>query len=82
VVRRYVGEGVRLGMIGPAIGLPPSVTALKVLLMTTGEGAPPVSVAGIAVAAGIVVITVSLAATWVPARRAASVDPAMVLRRD
>jgi ABC-type lipoprotein release transport system permease subunit len=47
-----------------------------------GAGDAPVPIVEIAVAAAVIVVTVALAATLVPARRAAGVDPATVLRRD
>ena len=82
IMRKFVGEGVRLGIIGLVIGLPLSVVAIRLLAKTINEDISPVSIGGVAGAAGIVVLTVALAATLVPARRAAGVDPATVLRRD
>jgi predicted permease len=79
IVGKFMGEGVRLGIIGFALGLPLSLMA-KPIMPTAGPAEMPIG--GIAVAAGIVVLAVALAATWVPARRAAGVDPARVLRRD
>jgi len=80
IVGKFIGEGVRLGIIGLVIGLPLSLIGLH-MVSTTFSG-PPVPIAEIAVAAGIGVLAVALTATWFPARRAAGVDPAMVLRRD
>jgi predicted permease len=82
IMRKFVGEGVRLGIIGLIIGLPLSLIALRILMTTMNEEISTVSIGGVAGAAGIIVLTVALAATWVPARRAAGVDPAVVLRRD
>ena len=81
-MRKFVGEGVRLGVVGLVIGLPLSVVALRVLMNTMNEEISSVSIGGVAGAAGVIVLMVALAATWVPARRAAGVDPATVLRRD
>ena len=77
---KFMGEGVRLGIIGLAIGLPLSLMGLRIL--SSGLRGPEVPIAEIAVAAGIGVMAVALTATWIPARRAAGVDPATVLRRD
>ena len=80
IVGKFVGEGVRLGIIGLALGLPLSLIGLRIPA-NSAQG-PPVPVATIAVRAAIGVMAVALTATWFPARRAAGVDPATVLRRD
>ncbi len=80
IVSKFIGEGVRLGIIGLAIGLPLSILGLRYAM--DSSSAPSVPVGAIGLAAGIGVMAVALAATWVPARRAAGVDPATVLRRD
>jgi hypothetical protein len=82
IMRKFVGEGVRLGVIGLIIGLPLSVLALRILATTINEEIATPTIGAVAGAAGIIVLTVALAATWMPARRAAGVDPAVVLRRD
>ena len=82
IMRKIVGEGVRLGIIGLVSGLPLSVVALRVLMTTMNEDISTTAIGGVAGAAGVIVLTVALAATWMPARRAAGVDPAVVLRRD
>lgn len=84
VAARFVGEGVRLGMLGLAIGLPISLVALHLLNAALVEGVSDYPGVGLpevtAVAVSVVVVTAVLA-TLVPAGRAAAVDPAGVLRR-
>jgi hypothetical protein len=82
IIRKFMGEGLRLGVIGLAIGLPLSILALRMLMEQVGAADAPVPIIEIAVSAAVIVVMVALAATWMPARRAAGVDPAMVLRRD
>ena len=82
IIRKFMGEGVRLGVIGLAIGLPLSILALRILIGKMGADDAPIPIAEIAGSAAIIVVMVALAATWMPARRAAGVDPAAVLRRD
>ena len=82
IIRKFMGEGVRLGVLGLAIGLPLSILALRILMEKMGGGGPRIPVVEIALAAAVIVVGVALAATWMPARRAAGVDPAAVLRRD
>jgi predicted permease len=82
IIRKFMGEGVRLGVIGLAIGLPLSIGALRFLMGEVGASDAPVPIVEIAVAAAVIVVVVAMAATWMPARKAAGVDPATVLRRD
>jgi hypothetical protein len=82
IVRKFMGEGVRLGVMGLVIGLPLSLIALRLLMQVASAEDLPVPVVQISVIAAVIVVTVALAATWMPARRAAGVDPATVLRRD
>jgi predicted permease len=82
IVRKFMGEGVRLGVIGLAIGLPLSILALRMLMEKIDAADAPVPIVEIAISAAVIVIAVALAATWMPARKAAGVDPATVLRRD
>ena len=82
IIRKFMGEGVRLGVIGLAIGLPLSILALRILMEQVGGADAPIPVIEIALGAAVIVVMVALAATWMPARRAAGVDPAAVLRRD
>jgi putative ABC transport system permease protein len=78
VARMFLASGVIVSAIALALGLPLSVAALKLGLspVFTPEGNP--LVVGIVVAE--MQVAVASAATWIPARRAASVDPARTLR--
>jgi hypothetical protein len=78
VVRMVLMQGFRLAAIGMVIGLALSMwtaRALEAWLFQTPKTDP------IVITLAVVVLTAaSLAASWLPARRAASVDPNAVLR--
>ena len=78
VVALFVRQGLRPMWIGAAIGVAASV-ALAPLLSRWLFGIAPVDLPTIA-GALVAVIGVALIATWVPARRAARADPAVVFR--
>jgi predicted permease len=80
VVRLVVGQGVRLGASGVAIGAAIAIGAagwIKPLLFAESPRDPMVFAV---VLATLLVVTV--AASWVPARRAARVDPNVALRTE
>ncbi|MBX9599549.1 MAG: ADOP family duplicated permease [Bryobacteraceae bacterium] len=78
VLRAVLGGGIRLLAAGLVIGLPASYGAARLLegWLFGVRALDPPSIA----AAAAVLILVGLAAMWLPARRAAAVDPAAVLR--
>lgn len=80
VARAFLASGVRVSVIGLAIGLPVTVGAMAFGIsrgVINDEGLNPYATG--AVIAAIMLIVAALA-TWMPARRAARVDPAMTLR--
>ena len=80
VYRLVLGEAARLAALGIAIGL---ACALAVTRLMTGLlfGVPPWDVPTLA-AVALVLGGCALAASYVPARRAASIDPAEALRTE
>ena len=78
VVRLVVVQGLGIALAGLAAGLTGALLVTRVLRSMLFEVAPsdPVTFAGIVV---LLVATV-LAATWLPARRAASIQPMEALR--
>jgi predicted permease len=80
-VRRLVlGQGLRLAVIGSVAGIAIGV-GLGRLLEDHLYGVTPVDVVSFAVSVAVL-SAVALAASWVPARRAARVDPVHVLRME
>jgi ABC-type antimicrobial peptide transport system permease subunit len=80
VLRLVFGRALRLVAIGVSIGLAGTIagrSVLEKLLYGVGPGDPVL----LAAAVGAVVATSALAA-WLPARRAARVDPATALRTE
>jgi predicted permease len=80
VVRLFVSEGMRLAGIGIAVGLALS-TALGVAVRSAFTGVSPNQLSSFAATGAVIVIVTGLA-TWLPARRAATIDPMMALRSD
>jgi predicted permease len=81
VVRLFLTGGLRVSLLGVAIGLPMSVAAVYVIATSFAADLPvsmPLASVGIA---GAVVLVASLA-SWIPARRAAAVDPILTLKID
>lgn len=80
VVRGVVGQTMRLAVAGLVFGLP-----LAFLTSRVGRsvlvGVEPTSPAAYVAAAGVVALVSALAA-WIPARRAARIDPAESLRAE
>jgi predicted permease len=80
VLRLILRQGMALTGIGLAVGLVAAVAATRVVasMLFEVKASDPVTYVGVAAVLGIV----SLAASYIPARRAARVDPASALRQD
>jgi predicted permease len=80
ILELFVGEGIRLALIGVAIGIALSAIVAKVLASAfLGIGVTDaVPFAGGAVVLG----SAAILASWIPARRAARVDPMAALRSE
>ncbi|MBL9169015.1 MAG: ABC transporter permease [Verrucomicrobiales bacterium] len=78
VLRMMLGDGMRLALVGVGIGLVVALllaTALKTYLFSVSP-ADPFTLSAMV----IVVLAITLATCWIPARRAARVDPMEALR--
>jgi cell division protein FtsX len=82
VARMFLASGLRLGVLALVIGLPLSMAALRLLLTQGGLIAPRIDIWIVAAGVACVLLLVAAGATWLPARRAALVDPARTLRVD
>jgi len=80
VVAMFFKGGLRVAMVGLGLGLPLSVVGLAILAQKTGMVWIQLPVAGAIVTTAVV--TVAALASWLPARRAAGVDPMVALRPD
>ena len=79
VVRWFLLRGLRLCVIGMGLGLTLSVMVVRMLTALRGDE-PSTAILGIALLIAGVALLVALLATWIPARRAAAVDPLLALR--
>ena len=80
VLKMVVGQGMCLALVGVAIGVA-SALALSRLLATFLFGVKPRDLA-VFIAVPLTLTIVSLIAVWLPARRAAHVDPSIALRTE
>ena len=80
VLHAALGRAVKLLAIGSAAGLLLGVLATRVLAFIVYQATPrdPIVLAGVVLAMALL----GLLATWIPAQRALSVDPMMLLRED
>jgi len=78
IVWMFVGQGLRLALIGVVVGTVGALSVAKFLQSLLYE-TPAVSVRSY-VSAAAVVIVAALVAAWQPARRAARVNPTTILR--
>jgi putative ABC transport system permease protein len=80
VLRLVLGQGLLLAAIGLAIGLAGAAAATRLLTSLLFEVKPtdPLTYAGVAALLAVV----ALAAGYIPARRAAKVDPLVALRQE
>ena len=74
-------RGFKLSLTGMAVGLSLSVIVVRLIAAMQGDE-PPSGILGLAAVIAGVAIAVALVATWIPARRAASIDPLVALRVD
>jgi predicted permease len=80
VLRMVMAQAGRLAFAGVAIGLVAAVLASRVLRSQLFEIAPTDAITYLAVATAL--LMVALVASWIPARRAARIDPLDALRHD
>lgn len=80
VLRMVMGQAGKLSLAGVTIGLGAAVLASRVLRAQLFEVAPTDAATYIVVAIGL--LLVALIASWIPARRAARIDPLTALRHD
>jgi putative ABC transport system permease protein len=80
LLRMVLGEGMTLAVLGLAIGLPVAYALTRLMSTLLFEVSPrdPLTFAAV----GVLLVTVALAASYLPARRATGIDPMAALRRD
>ncbi len=80
VARLFLADGLRSSLVAMAIGLPLSVAALRVAIATGRIVVPTATPFLIGGAIVLALVGVAAIATWIPARRAALVNPTTALR--
>jgi ABC-type antimicrobial peptide transport system permease subunit len=76
----FLLEGLRLGLFGIVIGLPVGLVVLRIIASSPGSEIQRWTSIPAGVATALALLATALLASWLPARRAAAVDPMTVLR--
>jgi predicted permease len=79
IIQKFIGDGLRLSALGLVMGLPISLVGLRALL-AADDSFRHVPLPSVTAIAALGVLIVASAAAWIPARKAAAVDPAITLR--
>ena len=82
VLRMILGEGLTMAAVGTSIGLLLALPLPKVFYAMFEGINLPLGDPRIYVAVPVAILLVSVLATWIPARRAAAVDPMQALRQE
>lgn len=82
VARMFLASGVRVSFIALLLGLPLSVAGLRIAISQGVLIIPGVNAYLIGAVITAILLVVASGATWIPARRAARVDPATTLREE
>ncbi|MGH7468960.1 MAG: FtsX-like permease family protein [Longimicrobiales bacterium] len=80
VIGLFFFRGLNMSVLGLLIGLPLGLFALR--LISLEMRLPQANPSGLIVLVGSVVVAVASLATWLPARRAAGIDPLVAWRTD
>ena len=78
VLKAALGRAVKLLAFGSAVGLFLGILASRVAIVYQATPRDPVVLAGVVLAMAML----GLVATWIPAQRALSIDPAILLREE
>ncbi|HUF26789.1 MAG TPA: ABC transporter permease [Gemmatimonadaceae bacterium] len=80
IFRLVIGEGLRLGVIGVAIGAVAAIALTRVMTSMLVDVAPTDPVTFVAIP--VLLCAIAALASWLPARRAAMMDPSTAIRGD
>jgi ABC-type antimicrobial peptide transport system permease subunit len=75
-----IGKGLRLSLVGTAIGLIGALGVSRILVSLLPE--LPSSDPWVVALVALVIVAITVIACWLPARRAASVEPLVALRNE